>query len=145
MQIETVYTFWENTGRIEISRKVVGSSDDSAQVEIDEFLTSCWGTTEYPEDLSGCTLSVIGKDGERSDLSYDYRCREFKMDNVEKAEAVIPMVQTKVCLTPDNDDCTGYYEEGYSFAPNLKIGVYKKIGLNEALVTTMKLEQAEEK
>ncbi len=31
---------------------------------------------------------------------------------------------------------------GYSFAPNLKIGVYKKTGLNESLVT-IKLEPAE--
>jgi hypothetical protein len=142
VDIETAYTFRENTGEILISRKVVGSTDPSKPVEIDEFLTSCWGTTEYPEDLTGCTLSVVGKSGERNDLSYDYRCREFKMDNVEKTEAVIPMVQTKVSLIPENDGCTGYYEEGYSFAPNLKIGVYKKIGLNEALVTVMKLEQA---
>jgi len=145
VQIETVYTFWENTGRIEIRRKVVGISDESEKVEIDEFLTSCWGTTEYPEDLTGCTLTVIGKNGERNDLSYDYRCRDFKMDNIEKTEAVIPMVQTKVSLIPENEGCTGYYEEGYSFAPNLKIGLYNQIGLNEELISTMRIEQAEEK
>jgi hypothetical protein len=142
VQIETAYTFHENTGKIEISRKVVGSSDPSQKVVIDEFLTSCWGTTEYPEDLTGCTLSVIGKDGDRNDLSYDYRCRDFKTDNAAAVEAVIPMVQTKVSLTPADDDCTGYYEEGYSFAPNLKIGVYKEIGLDETLVSTFKIEQA---
>ena len=131
-------------GRILISRKVVGSTDPSKEVEIDEFLTSCWGTTEYPEALTGCTLSVIGKNGERNDLSYDYRCREFKMDNIEKTEVVIPMVQTNVSLKPENDACAGYYEEGYSFAPNLKIGIYKRIRLNEALVSTFKIEQAEE-
>jgi len=144
VQIETAYTFLENTGKIEISRKVVGISDETAQVEIDEFLTSCWGTTEYPEDLTGCTLSVLGKSGERNDLSYDYRCREFKMEDVSAVEATIPMVQTKVSLIPQFEGGTGYYEEGYSFAPNLKIGVYKKVGLNEALVTIMQLEQSEE-
>jgi hypothetical protein len=85
---------------------------------------------------------VIGNDGRRNDLSYDYRCREFKSDNASSVEAVIPMVQTKVSLTPENEGCTGYYEEGYSFAPNLKIGVYKEIGLHEALVSTFKIEQA---
>jgi hypothetical protein len=144
VQVETAYTFIENTGLIEISRKVVGSSDPSKKVVIDEFLTSCWGTTEYPEDLTGCTLSVIKKDGDRNELSYDYRCREFQADNAASVEAVIPMVQTKVSLTPENDGCTGYYEEGYSFAPNLKIGVYKAIGLDEALVSTFKIEQSEE-
>lgn len=144
VQIQTTYTFRENSGEIEISRNVAGLSDPSAQVEIDEFLTSCWGTTEYPEDLTGCTLSVTGKDGTRNDLTYDYRCRTFKNKDVAAVEAVIPMVQTKVSLTPHNEGCTGYYEEGYSFAPNLKIGVHKKIGLNEALVSTFKIEKAEE-
>jgi hypothetical protein len=85
---------------------------------------------------------VIGKDGTRNDLSYDYRCRTFNMQDVASAEAVIPMVQTKVSLTPENEGCTGYYEEGYSFAPNLKIGVHKKIGLNGELKTCLKVEQA---
>lgn len=142
VDIETSYTFFENTGEIQIRRAVVGISDDSKKVEIDEFLTSCWGTTEYPEDLTGCTLSVTGKNGERNDLSYDYRCREFKMEDVEKAEAIIPMVQTKVSLTPENGGCIGYYEEGYSFAPNLKIGVYTRVSCGEALVSTFKIEQA---
>ena len=111
-------------------------------MEIDEFLTSCWGTTEYPEDMTGCLLSVSGKDGSRNELSYEYRCREYSMENVECAEAVIPQVQTKVSLTPVNEGCTGYYEEGYSFAPNLKIGISKKIGLNQELVTCLKVERA---
>jgi hypothetical protein len=63
---------------------------------------------------------------------------------VSAVEATIPMVQTKVSLIPQFEGGTGYYEEGYSFAPNLKIGVYKKVGLNEALVTIMQLEQSEE-
>ncbi len=142
VDIETSYTFLENTGKIEISRKVVGISDASAQVEIDEFLTSCWGTTEYPEDLTGCMLSISGNNGEHSVLTYDYRCREVDMENVTAVEAVIPMVQTKVSLIPAAEGCTGYYEEGYSFAPNLKIGLYRKVGLNDALVSTFKLEQA---
>jgi len=111
-------------------------------VEVDEFLTSCWGTTEYPEDLTGCLLSVVGKDGSRHDLNYEYRCREFAAENVKCVEAVIPHVQTKVSLIPTEENCRGYYEEGYSFAPNLKIGISKTVRLNEELMTCLKVEKA---
>jgi hypothetical protein len=142
VQIETTYTFRENTGVIEIGRKIISLSDPSKKVEIDEFITSCWGTREYPEDLTGCTLSVISKDGTRSDLNYEYRCREFKAEDIQSVEAIIPMVQTKMSMTPIGDGCRGYYEEGYSFAPNLKIGVCRELALGEELVTAFKIEQA---
>ncbi|MBN1765373.1 MAG: hypothetical protein JW860_08965 [Sedimentisphaerales bacterium] len=142
IKLATTYTFKENTGEIIIKRKIVESSDSSAQVEVDEFLTSCWGTTEYPEDLTGCLLAVVGKDGSRNELSYEYRCREFSADNVKCVEAIIPQVQTKVSLTPISDHCGGYYEEGYSFAPNLKIGITKTVEYNQELVTCLKVEQA---
>jgi len=142
VKLATTYTFKENTGEILISRKIVGLSDPLAKVEVDEFLASCWGTNEYPEDLTGCTLTVIGKDKSRNSLNYEYRCREYSAENVECVEAVIPQVQTKVSLIPSSDRCKGYYEEGYSFAPNIKIGIIKKIGLNEELVTCLKVEKA---
>jgi hypothetical protein len=102
----------------------------------------CWGTTEYPEDLTGCLLSITGKDGSHNDLRYEYRCRKSSMEDVQCVEAVIPQVQTKVSLVPANAGCRGYYEEGYSFAPNLKIGVSKIIGLNQELEICLKVEQA---
>ena len=143
IQLATTYTFKENTGEIIITRRIVESSDPTVKVDVDEFLTSCWGTNEYPEDMTGCLLSVLAKDGSRHELIYEYRCREYIIENVECVEAVIPQVQTKVSLTPINDGCRGYYEEGYSFAPNFKIGVLNNIGLNQELVTCLKVEKAE--
>ncbi len=142
IKLQTTYTFKENTGEIIISRKIVDSTSPQTKIEVDEFLTSCWGTTEYPEDMTGCLLAVVGKDGSRNELSYDYRCREFGAENINHVEAIIPQVQTKVSLTPENDNCGGYYEEGYSFAPNLKIGITKSIELNQELITCLKVEQA---
>ena len=142
IELATTYRFAPNTGNIEIKRKLISASKPDATIEVDEFLTSCWGTTEYPEDLAGCTLSVLSKDGKREDVSYEYLCREASLDNAQVVEAVIPMVQTKVSLTPLTEPCRGYFEEGYSFAPNLKIGLVKTIGLNQELVTCLKVEQA---
>jgi hypothetical protein len=142
IKLATTYTFKENTGEIMISRKIVESSDPAAKVDIDEFIASCWGTNEYPEDLTGSTLSVLSKDGSCSSLNYEYRCREHRVDDVKCVEFTIPQVQTKVSMIPVNEDCKGYYEEGYSFAPNIKIGISKLIGLNEELVTCLKVEKA---
>ena len=142
VQIETSYTFRENTGTIDIGRKIVGLSNPSAKVEIDEFITACWGTREYPEDLTGCTLAVIGRDGKRNAVDYAYRCREHSTADVAAVEAVIPMVQTRIRMTPKAGHCQGYYEEGYSFAPNLKIGLCRELGLNEELVTAFTIERA---
>jgi len=142
VKIGTSYTFWENTGRIEITRKVLEMSDPAEIVEIDEYLTSCWGTNEYPEDLTGCTLSVTGRDGLRNELNYEYRCRDLHAEAVQKVEAIIPMVQTKASMTPMSDDCRGYCEEGYSFAPNLKIGLVRTVGLGGELNVTFKIERA---
>jgi len=142
VKIATSYRFKENTGEIEITRKFIESSDPDAVIEIDEFLTSCWGTTEYPEDLTGCILSVEDEKGTRTELSYDYRSRTDAIQNAKIAAAVIPYVQTKISLITKQSSCTGYFEEGYSFAPNLKIGLYKTVKLNEELLTCLKVEQA---
>ena len=63
------------------------------------------------------------------------------MANIDSVEAVIPMVQTRIKITPESGNCRGYYEEGYSFAPNLKIGVSKEVGLGEELKTTFRIEK----
>jgi hypothetical protein len=139
--IATRYRFKVNTGEIEITRRFVRSSDPSAVIEVDEYLTSCWGTTEYPEDLTGCLLSTEGRDGSRKELRYEYRCRADSQPNAAVAAAVIPQVQTKVSLVAASDGCTAYFEEGYSFAPNLKIGMCKAIKLDEELTTCLRVER----
>ncbi|HKJ90362.1 MAG TPA: hypothetical protein VJ960_04475 [Oceanipulchritudo sp.] len=143
IKLATTYSFAANTGEIVITRRVVESSNPEARVEVDEFMTSCWGTTEYPEDMSGCLLSIVGKDGRRKEQVYEYLCRTESQPNVSAVEAALPMVQTRVSLTPLGEAvCSGYYEEGYSFAPNLKIGIHTNVGLNEELKTCLKVEQA---
>ncbi|MEM1164997.1 MAG: hypothetical protein AAGI30_01760 [Planctomycetota bacterium] len=139
--IGTEYAFEPNTGEIRITRRIVACTDPSAQLELDEFMTACWGTTEYPEDMTGCGLRVRGRNGGEHTIEYAYVCREASVDDVEVVEATFPMVQTRVSLVPETPTCRGYYEEGYSFAPNLKIGVSKALRVGEELVTCLRVEQ----
>jgi len=142
VSLASSYTFMENSGEIIIRRKIVESTDPKAEVEIDEYLTSCWGTTEYPEDLTGSMLYVTGNDGKREELRYEYRCRDQHMDDVQCVEAVIPQVQTKISLIPAQKGCHGYFEEGYSFAPNLKIGVSHAVAMNQEFEICLKVDKA---
>ncbi|MEM1185343.1 MAG: hypothetical protein AAGI53_10120 [Planctomycetota bacterium] len=143
----TEYVFEPNTGDIVIVRRLLGLSDANAVVELDEFFTGCWGTTEYPEDMRGCSLTLRSGDGAEESLPYEYLSRSLATDNVELVSAVFPMVQTRVSLRPINGDASvgtrrGYCEEGYSFAPNLKIGVTASLRAGEELVTCLKVERA---
>ncbi|MEJ2571612.1 MAG: hypothetical protein P8Y98_13850 [Anaerolineales bacterium] len=135
------YTFIENSGEILIKRTIVESTDPEAEVEIDEYVTSCWGTTEYPEDLSGSLLSVTGNDGKRAELRYEFRCRNRRMEDVKSVDAVIPQVQTRISLIPAKSGYHGYFEEGYSFAPNIKIGVSRAVSLNQGFETCLKVDK----
>lgn len=141
VKIQTTLTFPLNSGEIRISRSIIETSDPAAEVEIEEFVTACYGTTEYPENLDGCTLSLHPQNGEPESLNYEYRCRALQADSVERVDAVIPMVQTRLSLTPQHTGCAGRCEEGYSFAPNLKLALSKKLKLNEELSTCLKVEQ----
>lgn len=142
IKVGTIYRFPENSGEIHIERYITETSDPSIPIEFDEFMTACWGTTEYPEDLSGSGLRLIGIDGGESNLEYDYRCRREEMNEIQSAHAIIPQVQTQLTLTAPGPGYTGYFEEGYSFAPNLKIGVFKTIQKGEEFKTCLKVEQA---
>ena len=58
--VQSIFRLPEGTGEIEIIRKVVSSTDPNAEVGIDEYITTCYGTTEYPEDLTGVQLTLMG-------------------------------------------------------------------------------------
>lgn len=142
IKLASNYAFMENTGEIIIKRKIIESTNPKAEVEIDEYLTSCWGTTEYPEDLTGSLLSVTGNDGAQEELHYEYRCRDQHMDDVKSVDAIIPQVQTKISLIPTHKGYHGYFEEGYSFAPNIKLGVTRAVTIDQEFEVCLKVDKA---
>ncbi|MEM9064799.1 MAG: hypothetical protein AAGB51_04850 [Planctomycetota bacterium] len=145
--IATEYVFAPNTGDIVIKRRLLSATEPNTDVTVDEFFTGCWGTTEYPEDMSGCTLSLSSADGAAEKIEYEYLSRSYETDDVAIVDATFPMVQTTVSIRPVGDrdkrgSRRGYIEEGYSFAPNLKIGVTAVLRVGEELVTCLRVERA---
>lgn len=140
LELVSTFAFVENTGEIGISRKITKMSDPSAKVHVNEYLTACYGTTEYPEDMTGITLRCLGKEEER-EISYNYKCREEVLAKVRKVEAIVPQVKTRVSLLPVGGEADGYFREGYAFSPMFTLGLTKDLSLGEELTTCLKLEK----
>jgi hypothetical protein len=91
--------------------------------------------------MTGITLSVE-KGDEKKTIEYAYKCREEKLAGADKAQAVIPAIETKVSLTTDAKDGEAYIKEGYAFSPMFTLGYQKKIHDKEVFATWLNLEKA---
>ena len=139
VKVATTFTFEEDSASVKTTRRIVESSDPAARVELNEYITACWGTTEYPEDMTGITLALYGAKGARS-ITYQYRCREDAMAGCA-AVALVPQVETKVTMKAE-EEMQVYYKEGYAFSPMFTLGLKKEIGQDEEATTWLKLEKA---
>jgi hypothetical protein len=141
IRVQSVFCFAEGTGEIEIARKIIDTTDPEAEVTIDEYITACYGTTEYPEDLTGVKLTLEGASGAES-IDYAYKCREAEMDGIALAEVVVPQVDTRLTMRADTDEASGYFREGFAFSPMYTIGIKKTIKGKGELRTWLKVEKA---
>ncbi len=131
--------FEEGSGSIKIERTVLEMSDPSAEVELNEYMVACYGTTEYPEDMTGITLTCEGS--EPKEIVYEYRCREESLKGASAVSAIVPAIETKVSMTASSE-AEGYIREGYAFSPMFTLGYKKKIKDKEMFATWLNLEKA---
>jgi hypothetical protein len=137
--LQTKEYFEEGTGSIRIERNILSMSDPDADVELNEYMVTCYGTTEYPEDMTGITLKCEGS--EQKVIPYEYKCREESLQGAAAVSAVIPAIETKVSMT-SSADAEGYIREGYAFSPMFTLGYKKKITEKERFSTWLNLEKA---
>jgi hypothetical protein len=140
-QVVSTFTFAEATGEIRISRKIGGMSKLEARVHLNEYLTACYGTTEYPEDMEGIILKCIGRN-EVKEIAYKYKCREESVAAVRRVEATVPQIDTRVSLRPMKGAFAGYFREGYAFSPMFTLGLTSDLSNNQEIITCLKLEKA---
>jgi hypothetical protein len=141
IRVQSVFRMAEGTGEIEILRKILEASDPQAEIMVDEYITACYGTTEYPEDLTGAGLTVKGAAATES-IQYAYQCREAEVADAVLVEAVVPQVDTRLSLRPGAPDATGYFREGFAFSPMYTLGIRKAIRGKGELRTWLKVEKA---
>ena len=139
--LQTKEYFEEGSSNIRIERTILDMSDPTAKVEINEYMVACYGTTEYPEDMTCITLECK-KGAEAETIPYEYKCREAAMLGAEEVSAVIPAIETKVSMTAQDADAKGYIREGYAFSPMFTLGYTKTMADKEVFTTWLNLEKA---
>jgi hypothetical protein len=139
--VQSIFRLAEGSGEIEIVRKIIGTTDPSAEITIDEYITACYGTTEYPEDLTGVTLALHSA-AQHEAIEYAYHCREAEVSDIVTAEAVIPQVDTHLTMRAATDQATGYFREGFAFSPMYTIGIKQSIKGTGELRTWLKVAKA---
>lgn len=140
IKVQSIFRLTEGSGEIEIIRRIIESSDPQAEFTVDEYLTGCYGTTEYPEDLSGVRLRLVSS-ASVDTIEYAYKCREAELEDIQRVEALIPQVDTLLTMRADGH-ASGYYREGFSFSPMYTIGIKKSVKLNGELRTWLKVAKA---
>ena len=136
--------FPEGESLIKMARKVYDFSRKDAKVSLKEYMTACYGTTEYAQDMTGITLgldSPESRSGARSQelLEYQYRDRSRRMEGAKRAWAVIPQIQTNVSMEISRPDACGFIEEGYAFSPMFTLGFTADLSEGEEAVTWLRL------
>jgi len=141
ISIQSIFRLIEGTGEIEIVRRIIDTTNPDAEIIADEYITACYGTTEYPEDLAGIKLTLKGSSGTES-INYAYKCREAEIPNIITSEAIIPQVDTRLTMRTDADNAIGYFREGFAFSPMYTIGIKNTIKGKGELRTWAKVEKA---
>ncbi|MDE6912416.1 MAG: hypothetical protein K2P35_01800 [Lachnospiraceae bacterium] len=141
VKLQSRIIFEEGSSDIKIERNILEMSKPDAEVEINEYIVCCYGTTEYSEDMNGITLRCVGEQ-ETKTIDYAYKCREESLASAKEVSAVIPPIETKVSLTACGKDYTGYVKEGYAFSPMLTLGYTTMLKNKEVFATCLKVEKA---
>lgn len=140
LKLQTKIYFEEGSQVIRTERNVLEMSDPDAFVTLDEYMVGCYGTTEYPEDMTSLILSVESEE-ETKTIHYGYKCREEELKNATKVSCLVPPVETKVSLSMEKEEAIGYIKEGYAFSPMFTLGYTTAMKDKEVVSTWLRLEK----
>ncbi len=140
VKVQSEFRLKEGSGEVEILRRVLESTDPQAEITLDEYATACYGTNEYPEDLTGMELKLIGEEKSEA-VEYAYQCREATLPRIKAAQAIVPQVDTLLEMRPQGE-AEGYFREGFSFSPMYTIGIKKTLKAKGELRTWLKVAKA---
>lgn len=124
-------------GTLMVEREIVDSSDRSAQITLEEELTGCWGTTDYPADMRGVKLRLCGEGDQ--EIEFSYLGRELEAPNVRWVGAYIPQIDCSVVLSSLENPASGWMEEGYLFKPFFTLKLVKTLAAEKGNKALFKL------
>ncbi len=142
VKLQTVVTFTEGTGDIRIDRNILSISNPEAKVTVQEYMVGCYGTTEYPEDMTSLTLRVEAGESSAT-IPYEYKCREASAENAASVSCTLPPIKTLVSMEAEGRDKAGFVREGYAFSPMFTLGYTGTLKEKEVFTTWLKLRRAD--
>ncbi len=138
--LRTIVSFEEGSSCIETKRIILDMSDPHAKVELNEYMVACYGTTEYPEDMTGIILSCKNEK-DAKEILYAYKCRTEELRGAKSVSAVISPIKTVVSFCNDKEETVGYIREGYAFSPMFTLGYKTILSDKEEFTTWLRLEK----
>ena len=143
-KVQTTVSFKEGDSSIAMTRRVYDFSDPEAKIGLKEYMTACYGTTEYAQDMTGITLGIDGEadaDGRKDQrfLEYLYKDRNDSMKGAQCVWASVPQIDTRVSMDCSRKDAEGYIEEGYAFSPMFTLGYRTELSDGEEVATWLRL------
>lgn len=139
VRLQTKVKFKEGSSDIRYERTVLEMSDPDAEVTINEYMVACYGTTEYPEDMTSVTLNAVSKKV-KEQINYEYKCREAHVEDADEVYATVPEIKTRVGLKAcGGKKLEGYVKEGYAFSPMFTLGYTATIKNKEVFTSWLSL------
>lgn len=139
VRLQTKVKFKEGSSDIRYERTVLEMSDPDAEVTINEYMVACYGTTEYPEDMTSVTLNAVSKKA-KEQINYEYKCREAHVEDADEVYATVPEIKTRVGLKAcGGKKLEGYVKEGYAFSPMFTLGYTATIKNKEVFTSWLSL------
>ncbi|MBD5496238.1 MAG: hypothetical protein HDR11_00520 [Lachnospiraceae bacterium] len=140
VKLQTRIIFEEGSSQLGVERRILSMSNPEAEVELNEYMVACYGTTEYAEDMSSLTLGYQ-KGGEQKEIAYAYKCREEELVDADEVYCVLPPIKTRVAMSADKAGAKGYVKEGYAFSPMFTLGYTTTLSDKEVFTTWLSLER----
>ena len=140
-KVAVTVSFPEGSGEIRWTRRIYDMSDPDAVVNVHEYVTACYGTTEYTERMEGITLGAA-RGEENESMEYAYKDRQITMSGASEIYAVVPQIKTRMSMRTDRAGAEGYVREGYAFSPMFHLGYRFELKNGEEETTWLSLEKA---
>ena len=140
VKLQTRIIFEEGSSQLGVERRILSMSNPEAEIELNEYMVACYGTTEYAEDMSSLTLGCV-KGSEQKEIAYAYKCREEELVDADEVYCVLPPIKTRVAMSADKAEAKGYVKEGYAFSPMFTLGYTTTLSDKEVFTTWLSLER----
>lgn len=138
-QVVSTYQFYDD-GEILIERDIRCNMDTCGMLGFTEYVKACYGTTEYPVDLTGTVLSVRGETN--CDLFYEYKSRNITCKKPKQTAAVLRQLDIKLALKAVEGDFTAATaEEGYLFNPFYTLSLSGNVCSGKKVATCLSMKK----